>query len=134
MLEMHERETAIFHRLESDQTLLIPEDRASSLKDEIMSNPNHYTIHDANLALYDRLTKPHGKRRALPPEVILEILAQPPCWVVTDRESFLLTRFHFNPGFQTEKILTTRKLSKDDILALRRVVVKVSCCKEWDIE
>lgn len=39
----------------------------------------------SNRALFDVLSKPSGKRPALPHELILEILKYPPCWVVLSR-------------------------------------------------
>lgn len=39
----------------------------------------------SNRALFSVLSKPSGKRPALPPELILEILKYPPCWVLLSR-------------------------------------------------
>lgn len=40
----------------------------------------------SNRALLSVLSQPSGKRPALPPELILEILQYPPCWVLHSRQ------------------------------------------------
>ena len=97
-----------------------------------------WTTHDSNLALFECLSEPCGKRRALPPEIILIILAQRSRWVFRDIESYPLTTPVFGGGFRLIKaqggdeqpILVTRPLWNSDIRFLEHVVFTFSSCDQ----
>ena len=89
----------------------------------------HCTIHDSNLALFDCLSQPMGRRCALPPEIILSILAYRSRWLPSHTESFSLENVKNVIGYRVVHLeggdgrptVSTRELSDHDILALDHV-------------
>ena len=61
-----------------------------------------WTIHEANLALYDTLTKPptKGKRSVLPAEIVLQILENASCWILSQETYFNVWPLHARPTSQ----------------------------------
>ncbi|KAG7001457.1 hypothetical protein G7Y79_00031g065720 [Physcia stellaris] len=98
------------------------------------SNPEHtpdadtWTTHESNLALFECLSRPIGKRPALPPELIFLIRAEPTRWVLQAIESFPLktprpmfgsqARVTRQQGSDQEPILTMRQLSRQELRSL----------------
>ena len=114
-------------------TNALPESQAA-LDQPTSTQNQQWTIHDANLALFSCLSQPMGKRRALPPEIILLILAQRSRWILRSIEQYPLTspvhnrghRISQRQGEDEEAILLTRAFSDQDILTLERVIFTFS--------
>ena len=100
-------------------------------KHPVSSTSEAWTTHDSNLALFNCLSQPIGKRPALPPEVILLILTHPSRWIRLRNESFPLStppcrptqsRITHSQGNDRHPILTTRALSQHDAVAVTRAI------------
>ena len=92
-----------------------------------------WTTQDENFALYDTLSKPAGKRPALPVELIYQILDHPSRWICGHRSDFpdSSTEDSNSPALQVRAnrgdlqmkvIVTSKPLTAHDILNLREVV------------
>ena len=97
------------------------------------SDPNEFTIHEANLALYQCLSTATPKRKALPAELILQILEHPTRWVCTyatafpDPEAPESRAIRVPAGFDNRQaniqvVLSTEPLAPAEIGRLRSVV------------
>ncbi|KAL9123620.1 MAG: hypothetical protein Q9217_006964 [Psora testacea] len=93
----------------------------------------HYSIHDANLALYQCLSTATPTRPALPPEIVLQILEHPTRWVCSystafpDPDAIENSLIRVRAGFDSSKpdiqvILSTRPLSKEHVAKARSVI------------
>ncbi|KAL8962117.1 MAG: hypothetical protein Q9193_001437 [Seirophora villosa] len=84
------------------------------------SRDRHWTTHVSNLTALFCLSRPSPPRPALPPEIILQILAHPTRWLLGRSQSST----HILVSEQQKPIITLPPFSAEDLHWLRRVVFR----------